>query len=65
MPTENIQNETIEVVSLDNKVKGLTGYVIKIKLAKDKHTAERRMLMTSFVFFAISIYFFAKAGNLI
>jgi hypothetical protein len=65
MPTENIQNETVEVVSLDNKVKGLTGYVIKIKLAKDKDSAERRMLITSFVFFAISFYFFARAGNLI
>ena len=54
-----------EVQSLDLKVKGLTGYVIKFKLAKDKKSAEKIMLVTSLIFFAISIYFFAKSAGVI
>jgi hypothetical protein len=54
-----------EVESLDLKVKGLTGYVIKFKLAKDKKNAEKIMLITSLVFFALSIYFFAKSAGLL
>ncbi len=43
-----INNEQIyEVESLDLKVKGLTGYVIRLKLAKDRSSAERKMLIMS------------------
>lgn len=45
--------------------KGLAGYVIKWRLAKDKVSAERIMLIISLVFFALSIYFFIKAANVL
>ena len=63
MSEEN--NNIYEVESLDLKVKGLTGYVIRLKLAKDKSAAEKRMLIMSIIFFGISLYFFAKAAGLV
>jgi hypothetical protein len=59
------ENKILEVDSIDLKVKGLTGYVIRLRLAKSKTSAEKKMLITSLVFFALSIYFFAKAANIL
>jgi len=59
------ETQVYEVGSLDLKIKGLTGYVIRLKLAKDKNTAEKIMLIISLVFFALSLYFFARAAGLI
>jgi len=62
--TQEIE-KVYEVESLDLKVKGLTGYVIRLKLAKDKKIAEKIMLIISLVFFALSIYFFAKSAGVL
>ncbi len=63
MPNKNEQ--VYEVESLDLKIKGLTGYAIRLKLAKNQKGAERRMLVISLVFFALSIYFFARAAGVL
>jgi hypothetical protein len=43
------------------KLVGLTAWVIKNKLAKNKKDANLKMLAVSIVFFSISIYFFVLA----
>jgi hypothetical protein len=54
-----------EVESLDSNVKGLTGYVIKCRLAKDRGVAEKRMVIFSICCLILSAYFFAKFANLV
>lgn len=59
--TEN-NEQVYEVESLEAKVKGLTGYIIKCRLAKDKRSANRIMLIISIFCIVLSIYFFTKTN---
>ena len=59
------KEQVYEVESLDQKVEGLTGCVIKCRLAKDKRNAERIMVVFSVCCLAISFYLFAKTANVL
>jgi hypothetical protein len=61
----NNNEQVYEVENLDQKIAGLTGYVINHHLAKDRRTAERRMVTISIVFYILSAYFYAQAFNVI
>ncbi len=48
---------------IDFGTKGLTGWLIKIKLAKTERQAKLVMIIVAIICFALSFYFFYRALN--
>ena len=56
-------SENQPIANYQSKKTGLTGLVIKMKLAKDEAGAKKIMVVITVICFALAIYFFYKALN--